>query len=305
MDQLDALRAFVATLDEGSLAAAGRRLGRSPAAMTRILAAVEARAGARLFERTTRRLRITDAGARYAEAARRVLAEVDALAGVVPANTVPAGRLTLTAPRAAGADILRPVLHAFLDVHPAIQARLLLLDRVTNLVEEGLDVALRIAHLPDSSLVAIRVGTVRRLVCASPAYLAAHARLRKPADLSAHVIISLAETRQEAAWSFAGGRTVRLEPRLAVNSIAAARASAIEGHGLVRLLSYQVAEDLRAGRLAIVLDRFEPPPLPVHLVSPRDRLVLPKTRAFIDFAAPRLKAAFGSSQLPVRGPTSS
>jgi len=299
MDRLDALKAVVIMVDEGSLAAAGRRLGRSPAAMTRTLATLEAQAGIRLFERTTRRLRLTEAGARYVEAARRVLAEVDVL-GLVQAGGAPSGLLTLTAPRAAGAEILRPILHAFLNDHPGIQARLLLLDRLTSLVEEGFDAALRLAQLPDSSLVAVRVGSVRRVVCASLAYLADHAPIENPSDLASHNVIGLAETRQEATWSFAEGRTIRLRPRLAINSIAGARASAIEGRGVARLLSYQVAEDVRAGRLIVLLEAYEPPPLPAHLVAPKDRLLLPKTRAFSDFAASRLRAALAVKQLPAR-----
>jgi DNA-binding transcriptional LysR family regulator len=192
---------------------------------------------------------------------------------------------------------LRPVLDAFLDAYPAVQARLLLLDRIANLVEEGFDAALRIAHLPDSGLIAIRVGSVRRVVCAAPAYLAAHPPVKEPGDLAAHAVIALAETRQETAWSFAGARIARLAPRLSVNSIAGARGSAADGHGIVRLFSYQVAGEIRAGRLAILLGEFEPPPLPVHLVAPRDRLALSKTRAFVDFATPQLKAAFAAEEI--------
>jgi DNA-binding transcriptional LysR family regulator len=297
MDTLDALRAFLAALDEGALAAAGRRLGRSPAAMTRALAALEARAGIMLFERSTRRLRLTEAGRSYADAARRVLAEANALDGLAGLDVAPRGLLTLTAPIAAGADLLRPVLDAFLDLNPRVQARLLLLDRLTNLVEEGFDAALRIARLPDSGLIAIRVGDVRRVVCAAPAYLAARPPLQAPVDLAAHSVIALAETRQEAVWNFAGGRIQRLAPRLAVNSIAAALSSALAGHGVVRLLSYQVASEVRAGRLEIVLQDFEPAALPAHLVAPKDRLALAKTRAFVDFATPRLKAAFEAATL--------
>jgi len=300
MDRLDALRALMMVVEEGSLAAAARRVGRSPAAMTRMLAALESEAGARLFERTTRRLRLTEAGSQYVRAARRVLEQADALAGLVRPDDQPAGVLTLTAPRAAGGDILRPILHAFLKEHPRIQARLLLLDRVTNLVEEGFDLALRFAHLPDSSLVAVRLGSVRRVVCAAPAYLAKHRPIRKPADLAAQDVIGLAETRAETVWSFAGGRRVRVAPRLSINSIAGARASAIEGCGVARLLSYQIADDVRAGRLVVLLAAFEPPPLPAHLVVPKDRLVLPKTRALMDFATARLKAALAARELPAR-----
>jgi DNA-binding transcriptional LysR family regulator len=298
MDRLDALRALVLMVDEGSLAAVGRRTGRSPATMTRSLAALEASAGARLFERTTRYLRLTEAGARYVKVARRLLAEADTLADFAQVDDAPAGLLTLTAPRAAGTEILRPILHAFLDQHPRIQARILLLDRVTNLVEEGFDAALRLAHLPDSSLMGVRVGSVRRVVCASPAYLANRRPIKHPSDLVAHDVVGLAETPQEAVWSFARGRTVRFHPRLAINSIAGARASAIEGRGVARLLSYQVADDVRAGRLVVLLGGFEPPPLPAHIVAPKDRLLLPKTRALADFITPRLKVALAARQLP-------
>jgi len=298
MDRLSALRGFIAALDEGSLAAGGRRVGRSPAAMTRMLAALELQAGVRLFERSTRRLRPTEAGTAYAEAARRVLAEVELLDGAALEGSGPRGVLTLTAPVSAGTQILRPVIDAFLEANPLVQVRLLLLERVANLVEEGFDAALRIAHLPDSGLIATRVGSVRRVVCAAPAYLAGTPMPLQPGDLAGHVVIGLAESRQENNWIFSGGRTVRLRPRLAVNSIAAARSSAIEGRGIVRLLSYQVADDIRAGRLIPLIEAFEPPPLPVHLVAPRDRLALAKTRAFMAFAAPRLRAAFTAAELP-------
>jgi DNA-binding transcriptional LysR family regulator len=297
MDRLDALRAFIVAVDEGSLAAAGRRLGRSPAAMSRLLAGLEARAGFRLFERSTRRLRLTEPGSRYAEAGRRVLAEAAVLDGVAGREAGPSGQLTLTAPVSAGAQLLRPIVDDFLGLHAQVQARLLLLDRIVNLVEEGYDAALRIAHLADSSLIAMRVGQVRRLVCAAPDYLAAAAPLDTPEDLAGHRLIGLAETRHEHVWTFAGGRTVRVQPRLTVNNIAAARASAIAAHGVARLLSYQVIDDVLAGRLVIRLAAFEPPPLPVHLVAPKDRLAQPKTRRFVDFAAPLLKAAFAREAL--------
>lgn len=298
MDRLDALRAFIAILDNGSLAAAGRRLGRSPAAMTRTLAALEGWAGAQLFERSTRRLRLTDAGAKYAEAARRVLAEADALDGLAHRHADPRGVLTLTAPVMAGAEVLRPILDSFLEKHAEIQVRLLLLDRLINLAEEGFDAALRVAHLPDSGLIAMRVGSVRRVVCAAPSYLKTHPALKKPADLARHAVIGLAETRQETAWTFAARNVVRVAPRLAVNNIAAARSSALEGRGIARLLSYQISDEVSAGRLKVVLESFEPPPMPVHLVAPKDRLALPKTRAFFDFATPLLKAAFADLELP-------
>ncbi|HEX2115715.1 MAG TPA: LysR family transcriptional regulator [Alphaproteobacteria bacterium] len=304
MDRLDAMRAFVLALDEGSLAAAGRRLGRSPPAMTRAVAALEMQIGTKLFERKTRIIRLTEAGERYAAVARRILAELDEINLLAAGEAAqPRGLLTVTAPVVAGAEILRPCLDDYLDAHPQVCARLLLLDRFANLVEEGIDVALRIGQLSDSALVAMRVGSVRRVVCASPAYLKRHAAIRAPGDLAGHRIISLAETRQAENWSFAsrssraGARVVRLAPRLLVNNIAAARGSAMAGKGVTRLLSYQVAEEVCAGRLAILLEKFEPAPMPVHLVAPRDRLAMPKTRAFVDFVLPRLKAAFAAKSI--------
>lgn len=300
MDRLDAMRSFLTAIDDGSLAAAGRRLGRSPAAMTRAIAALEAQIGAPLFERNTRIVRLTETGERYADSARRILAELDRLQGnAATPDASPRGVLTLTAPLTAGAEILRPVVGAFLDDYADVQARLLLFDRIANLVDEGFDAALRIGHLPDSRLVALRLGDVRHVVCAAPSYLAQHRRIREPGDLAAHAVIALAESGAEDHWTFPAsgaprtrGRMVRVRPRLSVNTIAAAKASAIEGAGIARLFSYQVADDVRAGRLKILLEAFEPAHLPVHLIAPKERLAAPKTRCFFDFAAPRVKAAF-------------
>lgn len=298
MDRLEAMRVFVAALDAGSLAGAGRRLGRSPAAVSRAIAALEAHVGAPLLHRTTRSLRLSEAGERYAAACRRVLAdleEADLLAAGEAA--APRGVLSISAPLVSGAQVLRPILEAFLDAQPAVRARLLLLDRPVSLVDEGIDVALRIAHLPDSSLVAIRIGEVRRVVCAAPGYLAGHPPIVAPADLAAHRIVAMT-TFGADGWSFApsrpGGapRHVALTPRLVVNSVEAAVASAVAGRGLTMVFSYQIAEPVRAGRLEIVLADAEPPPRPVHLITPEGRLSVPKVRTFVDFAAPKLKAAF-------------
>ncbi|MEP9369393.1 LysR family transcriptional regulator [Xanthobacter sp. VNH20] len=303
MDRIDAMRVFVAVLDEGSLAGAGRRLGHSPAAVTRAIAFLEAHVGVQLLHRTTRALRLSEAGERYAAACRRMLTdleEADMLAA--GERAAPRGTLTLTAPLVSGAKVLRPILDAFLDAQPAVRARLLLLDRPVNLVDEGIDVALRIAHLPDSSLIAVRIGEVRRVVCAAPAYLDGRPAITRPADLAAHRCIAMTSFGQEA-WTFAGaggaaGQTVQIAPRMIVNSIEAATGSALEGHGVTRAFSYQVAEHVRAGRLSILLAQHEPPPLPVHLLTPEGRLLVPKVRTFVDFAVPRLKAAFGQLALP-------
>ena len=296
MDRIDAMKIFIAALDEGSLAGAGRRLGRSPAAVSRAIAFLEAHVGAELLHRTTRSLRLSEVGEGYAAACRRVLADLEeadlAAAGEAAA---PRGLLTLTAPVPSGEAALRPVLDAFLDDYPAVSARLHLLDRPVNLIEEGIDVALRIAHLPDSTLIALKLGEVRRVVVAAPAYLAAHR------------IIALAGSGEEA-WSFpatpgAGtSRAISITPRLMVNSVRAAVASAVAGHGVARVFSYHVADEIRAGRLTLLLAGFTPPPLPVHLITPDGRLPVPKVRAFIDFAVPRLKSWFADRATEIATP---
>lgn len=298
MDRLDAMKVFVTALDEGSLAAAGRRLRHSPAAVTRAISALESNVGTKLLHRTTRAIKLTEAGERYAETCRRILTELDeAGAQAAGERSAPRGLLTLTAPLAAGARMLRPVVDDFLKTQPAVHARLLLLDRTVNIIDEGIDVALRIAHLPDSSLIAVRVGEVRRMACASPAYLKAKGKPASPADLAQHDVIALYDSAQNSTWSFAAPSAkrmikVKLQPRLFINTVEGALGSALEGRGVTRMLSYQVQHEIRAGRLVPLLEQFELPPLPVHLVIPDGRLSVAKVRAFVDFAVPRLKAAF-------------
>ena len=212
-------------------------------------------------------------------------------------RSAPRGTLTVTAPVAAGEGLLRPLLEAFMDQHPEVSVRLHLLDRPANLIDEGIDVALRLAHLADSSLVALRVGEVRRVVAAAPQYLAGHPKIVTPADLSQHRIIAMTHFGLDS-WTFppAEGssvpRAIALTPRLVVNSIRAAVASAVEGRGVTRMFSYHVAREVTAGELQILLAGDEYPALPVHLVSPHGRLAVPKVRAFVDFALPRLRPAF-------------
>ncbi|MBV8261487.1 MAG: LysR family transcriptional regulator [Paraburkholderia sp.] len=298
MDRIDAMKVFVATLDEGSLAGAGRRLGRSPAAVSRAIAFLEEHTGTPLLYRTTRTIRLSDAGERYALACRRILAdleEADLLAA--DERSAPRGLLGVTAAVAVGEEVLRPMIEAFLDCHPEVSIRLHLLDRPVSLVDEGIDVALRIAHLQDSTLVAIPVGEVRRVVVASPGYLATHPAIAAPADLASHAIISMTHLGLDS-WSFPAARqtavpqVVQFSPRFIVNTIRAARASAVAGHGVTRLFSYHVAEEVEAGRLKIVLRDSEHAPLPANLVTPHGRLSVPKVRSFVDFAAPRLREYF-------------
>ncbi|WP_027134587.1 LysR family transcriptional regulator [Geminicoccus roseus] len=298
MDRIDAMKLFVAALDEGSLAGAGRRLGRSPAAVSRAMDFLENHVGVQLLHRTTRSLKLSEAGERYAAACRRVLTdleEADMLAA--GERSAPRGTLVVTAPTVSGEDVLRPIVDDFLAAFPMVSARLHLLDRPVNLIDEGIDVALRIAHLPDSSMVALRLGEVRRVVVAAPGYLAAHPPIETPPDLARQQIVAMTHFGLDS-WSFPPlgestlPRTVSFTPRLVVNSVRAAIASAAEGRGVTRLFCYQVAEKRRAGELEIVLQDDEPPPLPVHLITPERRLSTPKVRAFVDFATPRLRQAF-------------
>ncbi|MFZ5791136.1 MAG: LysR family transcriptional regulator [Pseudomonadota bacterium] len=296
MDRLDELRLFIAVLDTGSLATAARKLRRSPPAVTRALAELEARLGVRLIERTTRRLAPTEAGRRLAEQARRLLADFEeAMGEAAGESTRPRGRLRIAAPLAFGRIHVAPIVTAFLDAYPEVSAELSLADRVVDLVEEEIDVAVRISRLGDTSLVARRVGAVRRVLAASPAYLAEHGTPESPADLRAHELI-LFSGSGEGEWKFAdpqgreGEISLPVRARFAVNQADAAIAAAREGRGIVAALSYQVAPDLKAGQLVRVLQDFETAPIPVQLVFPSARHMVPRLRAFLDFAAPRLAA---------------
>jgi DNA-binding transcriptional LysR family regulator len=298
MDRIDAMKVFVSAVDEGSLAGAGRRLGRSPAAVSRAIAFLEAHVGAELLHRTTRSLKLSEAGERYASACRRVLIDLEE-ADILAAGerSAPRGTLTITAPVITGENLLRPILEAFMDQYPTVSVRLYLIDRTVNLIDEGIDVALRIAHLADSNFVSIRLGEVRRVIAASPRYLAQHPVIREPADLAKHRIISMTHFGTDS-WSFPSlegssvPRTVQFTPRLVVNTVRAAVASAAEGHGVTRLFSYHIAEEIAERRLQILLSKDEYPPLPVQLLAPEGRFAVPKVRAFVDFAAPRLKKYF-------------
>lgn len=305
MDQLDAMRVFVTAIDEGSLAGAARRLGRSPAAVTRALAFLESHVGVQLLQRTTRMMRLTEAGERYAAVCQRVLTELDeAELTAAGERAAPRGLLTITAPVMFGTLILRPIVSAFLKAHPAIQIRCLLLDRPVNLIDEGVDAALRIAALPNSGLIASRVGEVRRAVCAAPDYLAGRKTIAKPADLAEHDCIGISQFGQDDIWSFppatagAAARNVRVKPRLTFNAVEPAVKAAVDGEGVARVLSYQIEPEIREGQLVVLLADDEPPPLPVHLLVPDGRLAIAKVRAFADFIVPRLKAEFTGLQRP-------
>ena len=294
MDRLDELSVFVAILEAGGLARAARRLRRSPAAVTRSLAALEARAGVRLVERTTRKLAPTEAGRALADQARRLLADYEAAVSPEAEDAPLRGRLTVTAPLVFGRRHVTPVVTSFLDEHPGVAVELLLSDRNLDLIDEQLDVAVRIGPLADSSLIARKVGEVRRLTVASPDYLARAGAPKRPADLNQHQTVLMVGRNQVPEWRYRGGDgreiVVRLTPRLAISDVDAGLAAAHAGHGIARPLSYQVADDLAVGRLVRLLTEFEPEPLPVQLVIPSARLTPARVRAFLDHAARRIAA---------------
>ncbi|HSU07103.1 MAG TPA: LysR family transcriptional regulator [Acetobacteraceae bacterium] len=289
MDRLDELAIFVAIIEAGSLAAAARRLRRSPPAVTRALAALEQRLGTRLVERTTRRLAPTETGRRLAEQSRRLLTDFsDAVRlGSDEASSL-RGFLRITAPLVFGRLHVMPLLSGFLDQQEALQAELVLSDRYLDMVEDGLDVAVRIGRLADSGLVARRVGQVRRVLVASPEYLSARGSPACPGDLRSHAIIFTSGRPVQMEWRFeANGRrvVVRVSPRLIVNQVDAALLAAREGRGIASALSYQVADDVTAGRLVRLLRPWEGAPLPVQLVVPGSRYMAARVRAFLDYAA--------------------
>lgn len=304
MDRLDCMEAFVASIDHGSLSRAAHVLGRSITAVSRAISALEERLGTTLLIRTTRTLKLTDAGDRYLTVCRTVLAELaEAEQRAGSAVEAPHGVLTVTAPTMFGALHVRPIADAYLSAYPDARVRLLLLDRLVNVLDEGVDVAVRIAHLPDSALVAIAVGASRRIVCASPEYLARRGKPTHPRALAEHRCISFTALTPTETWTFApgpeGGRAkqVKVEPVLTVNTSEAAIASAIGGQGVTCALSYQIAAPLRAETLTAVLTAYEPPPLPVHVVSATRAVTSAKVRAFVDLAIPALRAALGEKRL--------
>lgn len=292
MDRLHLMTVFVAVAEEQSFAGGARRLDLSPPAVTRAIAALEDRLGVKLFTRTTRYVRVTDAGQRYLEDARRIIAEVDeadeAVAGI---NAEPKGHLAVTAPILFGRLFVIPGIVDYLQRYPGMEVSAVFLDRVVNLLEEGHDVGIRIGELPDSSMKAIRVGTVRRVVCAAPAYLEACGMPASPQYLNQHNIVAAATGSWSALeWKFAQGITVRIKPRLTVTSNDSAIEAAVQGMGVTRLLSYQIAPYLASGQLQTVLSDFEPAHLPVHVIHREGRYASAKVRSFVDLMVERLRS---------------
>ena len=295
MDRLDAMALFVAAVEEGSLAAAARRDGRSPAAVTRAVAVLERHVGETLLLRSTRKLSLTPAGDRHLAVWRDVLARLSEISSDRSAGPL-RGDLVLTAPELFGRLKVMPLIESFLQHHPKVTARVLLVNRVVDLVGEGVDVAVRLAPLPDSTMKGIRIGGVGTRLCASPDYLARAGIPDEPHDLDRHDCIGLNVGGDGELWGFLQApepgtriRSVRVRTRLSVNNAAAAIAAALRGQGLIRARSYQVADEISAGRLVRLLQRFEPPVTPAHLVFHPDRAKRGVLRAFIEHAVPVLR----------------
>lgn len=293
MDRLDAMRLFVAIGDAGSLSAAARTLKMPLPTVSRKLALLEDHLGVRLILRTTRKFALTDAGRTYLESCRRLLSEIeDAERMAAGEYESPRGRLYVTAPIVFGRLHVLPVALAFLKAYPEVDLRLSLVDRVSDMIEEGIDVAVRIAQLADSSLIAARVGAVKLVTCAAPSYLKANGTPRAPAELIQHQCIASANLSAPDRWSYrvdSEEQTFAIRSRLAVTTAEAALDAAISGIGITRVLSYQAAAAIKSGKLKLILRPFELPEIPVSLVHPEARLTPTKVRAFLDFVAPRLR----------------
>jgi DNA-binding transcriptional LysR family regulator len=290
MDRFQLMHVFVAVAEEQGFAAGARRLRMSPPAVTRAVAALERRLKVKLLNRTTRFVRTTEVGQRYLDDARRILAEADeadeAAAGV---DAAPRGHLAVTAPVLFGRMFVMPVIVEYLNRYPDTAVSAVLLDRVVNLLEEGLDVGIRIGELPDSSMQAVAVGSVRLVVCASREYLRRHGVPRSPEDLLQHSIITSSAGSASINWQF-GSRVLRIEPRLTVTTNDGAIDAALRGFGITRMLSYQVSPYVMAGDLRSVLAEHEPAPRPIHIVHREGRHACAKVRAFVDLTVERLRA---------------
>jgi DNA-binding transcriptional LysR family regulator len=294
MDQIHLMNVFAAVGDEESFAAAARRLDLSPAAVTRAISSLEEQLGVKLLLRTTRNVRLTEAGRRYLDDTRNILASIaeanEAAAGV---NSAPKGNLSVTSSVLFGKSFIMPCILGFLKDYPEVEVSAYFLDRIVNLVDEGIDVAVRIGHLPDSSLKALKVGQVRRVLCASPEYLAKNGVPQHPADLLRHTIIAASGISPRVEWKFGAvddPTMVRMKPRLTVTSNDAAIDAVLAGLGICRLLSYQIADDVAAGHLQIVLADYEEAVWPVHVLHRESKYGSSKVRNFIDRLVADLRA---------------
>ncbi|NWD45999.1 LysR family transcriptional regulator [Pseudomonas yamanorum] len=292
MDRFQEMQIFLAVAEEQGFAAAARRLKISPPSVTRAIAAMEARIGTQLLSRTTRSLHLSEAGQRYLDDCRRILAElVEAEEAAAGSFSIPWGHLTVTAPVLFGELFVAPILGEYLDQFAQVSINALLVDRVVNMTDEGVDVAVRIGHLQENGQQAIKVGEVRRVVCAAPAYLERHGRPLHPGQLREAKIVTSSSSQLVSEWQFRESNqplSVAVEPRLVVTANNAAINLARLGWGVTRVLSYQVASDVRAGALEIILQDFEPPALPIHVVFQNSARVPAKVNTFVDFLVSRL-----------------
>lgn len=291
MDRFVEMQAFVAVAESEGFASGARKLGVSPPVTTRAIADLEERLGVKLLTRTTRYVRVTDAGKRYLDDCKRILGEIteadDAATGI---NGEPSGHLAVTAPVLFGKLFVLPGVIEFLNRYPKMEVNALFLDRVVNLLEEGLDVGIRIGELADSSMRAIRVGAVKRVVCTSPDYIARIGSPTHPDELSQHTIITANGLNAGTDWKFADGINTRVKPRLSFATNDAAIEAAVVGFGITRLLSYQIAPHLADGRLVTLLSEFEQPKIPIHVIHREGRYASAKIRSFVDLMVDRLRA---------------
>lgn len=291
MDRFVEMQVFVAVAETEGFASGARKLGISPPVATRAVADLENRLGVKLLTRTTRYVRVTDAGKRYLDDCKRILGDVeeadDAAAGI---NGEPSGHLAITAPVVFGRMFVLPGVLEYLQRYPKMDVSALYLDRVVNLLEEGLDVGVRIGQLADSSMRAARVGTVRRVLCASPEYLAKQGIPQTPEELLEHTVISASGVNPSIEWKFNQDRNLRIKPRLSVTSNEAAIDATLAGFGIARQMSYQIAPQLESGQLKIILSEYELDPLPIHILHREGRYASVKVRSFVDLMVDRLRA---------------
>lgn len=293
MDRWQAMKVFVKVAEAESFADAGRQLHMSPPAVTRVVSSLEDIIGTRLLTRTTRSVKLTESGNRYFTDCQRLLADLaDAEAAAAGAFAKPTGTLSITASSMFGTMFVLPVVTEYLDEYPDVIGRCLFLDRVVNIVDEGIDVSIRIGHLPDSGFSAIRVGSVKRVICGSPDYFYQNGVPLTPSDLSRHRIVASTSAWSSLEWRFGSEQktVVHVSPRLFTSSNEAAIATAVKGWGLTRVLSYQIAPELERGQLQTVLADYEEEPLPIHVVHPDGRHASAKVRSFVDFAVAKLRA---------------
>ncbi len=296
---------FVAVAEESGFAPAARLLNMTPPTVTRAVSTLEKHLGARLFHRTTRSVGLTEAGTRYLADCRRILAEIDAADQyAVGLHTAPKGNVTITGPILFGRMVVAPAILKLLKQYPDIIVSTMFVDRVVHLIDEGVDVAIRIADLPDSSLSAIKVGEVRRVLCAAPDYLKQYGTPKVPKDLALHHTIDFTAMTIGGEWSFEKDQkreVFRPNSRLNSNNGDVAIAAAVAGHGIVRTLSYQVAQKINSGDLKLVLDDYSPPPIPVHIVHKETGQTSARVRAVVDFLADQVKADFPRFTVPREG----